>query len=279
MVTSWSFQLLDLRPIQRIASTDWDRWHEASVGGLEQVAADKQLYTRHGRARLAEHHQFGQLHEMTVRRLKLQPAAIALLAALAAIGLVAWARSAQIEDDFQFLVFKKYLIAAASSQGRVFVCFKSRLPRADVISLAVAPWHVSRPPLGPQWMDRWSTGAVALAGDYEETVELDRSALCGFVLQREGINVVPGGSPFPEPRPSCSTSAWCVALPYPTIPVTLTVLTLFPATVLWRRRKWQNGGFCRHCGYDLRASHERCPECGAACKAASPAGASPAAGD
>jgi hypothetical protein len=45
-------------------------------------------------------------------------------------------------------------------------------------------------------------------------------------------------------------------------------------------RKRRSLGLCERCGYDLTGNTSgACPECGAACKAADPAGVSPAAGN
>ncbi len=47
------------------------------------------------------------------------------------------------------------------------------------------------------------------------------------------------------------------------IPALLSVFALYVSYLpMYRRRKRKKLGLCLKCGYDLRASKERCPECG-----------------
>jgi len=50
----------------------------------------------------------------------------------------------------------------------------------------------------------------------------------------------------------------------------LGVVNLCVAARAWRRKALWSGGSCRKCGYDLRATPDRCPECGTAAIAPKP---------
>jgi len=56
---------------------------------------------------------------------------------------------------------------------------------------------------------------------------------------------------------------WCAMLPYWVIIFVLS-LALWPRRLWCAHRRWhrRKHGRCVHCGYDLRASIDRCPECG-----------------
>ena len=55
---------------------------------------------------------------------------------------------------------------------------------------------------------------------------------------------------------------WSVGVPYWSVSVVGALLAARGGWVLWRRRRAVATGLCPVCRYDLRASPERCPECG-----------------
>ena len=140
---------------------------------------------------------------------------------------VMWARS-----SFSIDVVEKEYGSGRSSKfssdtGILTLMLKSRGPAFP--ALPQGPWTWFSLP-GESWMGvRWKWPGY-------ETRTLNLRA--GIVIQKEA------------------------RLPY-WLPALLTAVS--PVVWFWRRQKAkhrQKPGLCRVCGYDLRASPERCPECG-----------------
>lgn len=83
----------------------------------------------------------------------------------------------------------------------------------------------------------------------------------------------------PYPPVEAVLRVWLLRSIRVVLSLALLAILIPPALASLRRSRRARSGQCPACGYDLRASKERCPECGTACKSADPAGASPAAGD
>jgi hypothetical protein len=79
------------------------------------------------------------------------------------------------------------------------------------------------------------------------------STSLGFSLQSSGELSLPG----------FQGSRWIiVGVPQWPLVLLSALLVPVPARSLIQQRRWRHQGRCRTCGYDLRATPDRCPECG-----------------
>jgi hypothetical protein len=121
-----------------------------------------------------------------------------------------------------------------------------------------------------------SQRGVALVRHKTQAVEY--RLICGHGVAQ--VASVPYVRPTASPRSSAETThlgctiwrwqidnqgGWAASVP---LAYLIALFALLPVMRLsaWLRRKRRSGyapALCRNCGYDLRAGHARCPECGA----------------
>jgi hypothetical protein len=190
-------------------------------------------------------------HALKLRSLTLITIAVALVAM--------WTRSVITEDHVQFLRGAG-LIAASSGEGRVTFCRKSRLTSEAQLVLGNTPIYGSCPAMTFDALDRWDGSEPTLSGDHDEVIEGPLASFAGFAWQTTSVVTVPGGTPFAAWPRTGRPNGWLFAIPYWAILVPVIMLT-WHSVARWRRLKLSQN-ICLKCGYDLRATPGRCPECG-----------------
>ena len=152
-------------------------------------------------------------------------AALCLMLCVATVAL--WLRSYTTGDDWEYQTAGDRLFVVLSLNGNLFLCAVDRRPSPNY---PVGFSHSTFPsPKGP-----WTAG-IATPHDAKRLL---------------GIGIIRGGY-FRD----LVIAYWLLG----------TGLLITPALWIrrWRReRRAQGVGLCPTCGYDLRATPDRCPECG-----------------
>jgi hypothetical protein len=179
---------------------------------------------------------------------------IALLAAV--VGL--WVRSYRVvgADELKYRsrvgASSHVLVFAYSYRGRVGVLLDrytyARGDRSAFIEDSRGGLEHARP--------LWEVSYLSRYGDEQKAGEPQaRPSLLRFYFAQETEHGTWNIGSLAYSRYRVNVPHWSFALP----------LAICPAVAGWRvlkRRRLRRSERCLHCGYDLRASNERCPECG-----------------
>jgi len=130
--------------------------------------------------------------------------------------------------------------------------FIERGPRGYFVSSARGRVGVIR--VSGSWHPRrlhWATYDLATDGAVLTTIATSPDTR-DLIIMLSGDGKLPG---------AFGQSRW-FAIPYATPIVPFAALPAILLMRAWRQRRRGRRGLCRQCGYDLRASPQRCPECG-----------------
>jgi hypothetical protein len=183
---------------------------------------------------------------MTQKRSWHLPAAVGLTGLLALMSLSGWIRSYWVTDRLSFTHWEdriRHEWLAQSEYGWLRVrCFTAYPPWTNVWAIPDSGWHYSADsPMvtPPQWH-----GLLGAAG--------------ASVWYAAGFGYASGAAVGTHPYRFIVIPYWAVAV------ATLVPFGLCARAYLKARRIQERAmrGLCLRCGYDLRATGDRCPECG-----------------
>ena len=184
-----------------------------------------------------------------LRRLLLSTlTALSALLVLAAVAL--WIRSYGGSDYLQRLTPGDVTAHSVShhTTGVQWTLGQIRLTRGEYT--AYLP-HGYVPPQGPT-RPLWGRGRMGKGHiGWERISGPSFWNRLGFCRYRTGT----GASFYDQTEEGIALPAWLPALPFLIPPLLWT-------KAVWRGRRRQRAGLCVACGYDLRATPDRCPECG-----------------
>jgi hypothetical protein len=165
-------------------------------------------------------------------------------AALLGLLIIAWARSSRVSD---MVAYQRAIVRGQDFETRQVGVFTSPGHLSIYRSRATSVGEEGKRP---------RTGWF-----YFQCAPTDLATLIA------GLDLSPKVMGFGLARGFWGERSFCLTVP---IWVPLLIVALLPARAVWLMRKaaiarWRRAhGLCPACGYDLRASSDRCPECGAA---------------
>jgi hypothetical protein len=177
--------------------------------------------------------------------------ALSLLLCVAVV--VLWVRGLATWDRVSVGVSGGPLVRVGSGRGRVTLLVVRRWPLAEPLRWESEP--VTEPVVGPsnsQFAPLISYATRAPAG-----VGISNWKRLGLSRWYGNVTTRLPGERFAPPMPGCRVyaPAWMVVAATGVAPAAWLAFRLF-------RRRRRRAGFCAACGYDLRATPARCPECG-----------------